>query len=299
MNHTYLQVQELSLAEESNLSKEELSLLKHSKLNYLQLEQVRLAIEEKMDFSLIKKMAKPWITSQEMEEIRHDTKLNIPIDFSQYKKKPNIPFLSIVGVVVGCGLFVAGWNYRIHHTQTPYLNLISEDVTIACGTTFEPMRYVQSYSEEVGELILPERFSSNSPDIKLLKYELQYGKQSLESYLRVHIVDEQPPTIQLTQEEIELNPNDTIHCKDYLLEARDDVDGDVMSRVSCHYTKDPSEIVYSVEDSSGNSTSTLITVHFLDENNEPPLLEEPEEPKVVYRTPTPTLDPEYTYQKIS
>lgn len=84
--------------------------------------------------------------------------------------------------------------------------------------------------------------------------------------VKVKVVDDVTPTLTLSTEEITINEDDEFSCKEYIVEAIDEIDGNLKENVICStYNKTLNEqfINYEVSDSSKNVTKNKIKLNII------------------------------------
>ena len=85
------------------------------------------------------------------------------------------------------------------------LTLTADQVNIEYGSSFSPMEYVQSYTQDSAvELILPDPLDTNALGKKELLYKLKNSKKVITKELEVNIIDDKIPKLILKQNEVKL-----------------------------------------------------------------------------------------------
>ena len=83
---TCLQQEEIEKGRKDGLSEEQIGLYARHEFNYLQMQEIRLALEAGKDSKLIQKVAVSWIPAREMHEIFADEENAIP-EIPEKKKR--------------------------------------------------------------------------------------------------------------------------------------------------------------------------------------------------------------------
>ena len=182
-------------------------------------------------------------------------------------------------------------------TDVPVLTLTSDEIRLACGMTFEPSAYVKEVQGEDAHLILPDSFTAKMPEERLVCYELETRDGTIQKLMRIRIIDETAPEITLSNDHIELLRVTKFSCLAYLVNAKDNVDGDLTDRVECSDAlgeENTQSVEYVVQDRSGNRTVKLLEVHYADgeeETEEPDKTPTVKPPAVMAATPDPVYVP--------
>ena len=291
---TFLQRSEIEKGRQEELSEEELKLFSRQEFNYLQMGVLRSALRSGLSKEQVRQIAKPWIASDEMEELINEMKEgkspSIP------KKPRSVPIL-IIGAVILSLLGIAVIVITRPKTDVPVLTLTSDEIRLACGMTFEPSAYVKEVQGEDAHLILPDSFTAKMPEERLVCYELETRDGTIQKLMRIRIIDETAPEITLSNDHIELLRVTKFSCLAYLVNAKDNVDGDLTDRVECCDAlgeENTQSVEYVLQDRSGNRTVKLLEVHYADgeeETEEPDKTPTVKPPAVMAATPDPVYVP--------
>ncbi len=289
---TFLQRSEIEKGRQDELSEEELKLFSRQEFNYLQMGVLRSALGSGLSPEQVRRIAKPWITSDEMEELVNEIKAgNSPV----IPKKPRtVPVLNLGAAVLSL-LGIAVILITRPKTDVPVLTLTADEIRLSCGMTFDPSAYVKECQGEYVHLILPESFLAEKPEERLVCYELQAGESTVRKLMRIIIVDETAPEITLSNDHIELLRVTKFSCHAFLMSAKDNVDGDLTDRVECSDElgeEETQSVEYIVQDRSGNRTVKRLEVHYADLNEE---TEEPEKVPAVQAAAVLAKTPEPAY----
>lgn len=254
-----LQMRELRLGLEHGLTEEQISVYKDPRIGYRQMNYNRIKIENANA-----------INEKADAELRKKRYLNVFIVFS------------IIAVVIG-GSY-AGWYFRDFlqaKFQKLELKLTSDTVTLGYGEAFNPLDYVESYTEEDGvELILPDPVNTEMIGEQTVVYKLKNPQKTVTAELKIMIADDEAPIIVLNAREATLvRTKDEFACRTYLSNAFDTVDGDLTDQVTCSdadISLDEQTVTYSVEDHSGNKSETGLLLHYKD-----PVIPETSDPVII------------------
>lgn len=259
--YTPLQKQELLAARNNDLSPQGLALLDDPRFNYRQMHIIRTLLEKQIAVELVRKIAKPWIKADEMEEL---------IEAFLKGEDPPIPgrplrwrpaAAGIAAILSAAVLSAAAFS----RPKEFGFDLSSEQVRLSCGMEFQPQSYVKDAYGENTELIMPEAFTAKDPGTRLVVYEMRCGGASMRKMLRIEIYDETPPEIRLIQNHAELLRVTKFSCLAYLDQAIDNVDGDLSGQVECSDAlseEETQKVLYTVKDRAGNTASAQLEIHF-------------------------------------
>ena len=259
---TLLQKEEVRLGREEELSEEAIALYADPHLNYLQMNRLRTALKEGMEPDVLRPAAKPWIPVWHMEELIEELKAgNTP-------EIPRRPFpvrrvLTAAAVI----LLVLPLPLLAEPEEDPVLELTAPEVKLACGMQFSPRSYVRNAEQYGNELILPDAFTADRPETRLVQYQLKGKGSEIKKNLRIRVVDETPPELKLNTEKTELLRETPFSCQSYVFSAVDAVDGDLKADVHCSNALQDQEtqtVEYTVTDRAGNTARIMLTVHFAD-----------------------------------
>ena len=259
---TLLQREEVRLGREEELSEEAIALYADPRLNYLQMNRLRTALREGMEPDVLRPAAKPWIPVWHMEELIEELKAgNTP-------EIPRRPFpVRRVLVIAAALLLVLPLPLLAEPEEEPVLELTAPEVRLACGMKFNPASYVRNAEQYGTELILPDAFTAERPETRLVQYQLKGKGGEIRKNLRIRFVDETAPDLKLTTEKTELLKETPFSCQSYVFSAVDAVDGDLKADVHCSdelQDQETQTVEYTVKDRAGNTARTMLTVHFAD-----------------------------------
>lgn len=207
-------------------------------------------------------------------------------------KKPWVIALTAVLLLVAAGLLI--WCNNVFEIQIQ-LGSASE-VSLEYGSQYIQPEAAGTFS---GSLLYPNGFSvpvtcegtvdtSKVGDYQLTYTANQWGYTESKS-MTVHVVDTQPPVIQLVSDPESF----TLPGREYWEEgfrAFDNYDGDITHRVI--RTQTDTEVVYTVTDSAGNQTQCRRTILYKDPD--PPVIVLKGEPSMTVRLGTKFQEPGYS-----
>lgn len=285
---TCLQQEEIEKGRKDGLSEEQIGLYARHEFNYLQMQEIRLALEAGKDSKLIQKAAVSWIPAREMHEIFADEENAIP-EIPE-KKKRKIPF-KMLAAIGSAGSLAILLGMGIPEKKELKLELTAKEMKIPCGETFHPEKYVQEVSEEA-ELILPEEMTAERPENRMAAYQAKWKNQEVQQILRVVFEDQKPPEISLKLKEVQSIRGAPFSCRLWLNRACDAVDGDLTDEVDCSdelSEEKEQEVIYSVSDHSGNRAEAVLKVNLIDLEEPSPAPEPTPVPTVKVPVQPPTM----------
>lgn len=272
MTYTFLQRRELELGKE-NLSAEAFALLKEPRLNYLQMRILRLAMEKGLSAVSAKQIARPELDVRTMEECCQLALEQKPFVIPLRKRHNRYVFLApLVGIVLF--LWIAA-----RETPDPLtLRLVQDQIRLPIGMRFEPESYVRRQDLPQGAvLLLPDAFTAVVPEMRLVAYEARRGQESVKQILKILIVDETKPELELSCFDTQRLSDKGIDWRSFIVKAYDAVDGDLRGFVSVEVVNEE-EVRYRVQDRAGNRAEATLQIRPVDcdeEKEEPPAAEKP------------------------
>lgn len=243
--------------------------------------EIRLGLLAGLDVSTY---AKEGIASEEMQHIREklliqkeeaddeatkEEKKQKQLERNERRAKVQLSFmksaLAFVPILVTLFLLSIiifyGSKFIDLFSNNLYINLITDEITLEVGETFNAESYIQEYSES--EDIVIELPSVNTTQIGIYQAEYLISNEyrTKRVTLTVNVVDTTAPTLTLTTDTVTITQGDSFVCALYY-EVGDNYDNNVS--VSCSPLEDnigEHEITITATDTSGNTTEiTLIVV---------------------------------------
>lgn len=242
-----MQMQEIRLGLEHGLTSDQMAVFMNPEISWEAMNHNRVKIE---NANVIDKRAKAKLHAQRLR--------NIFIA---------LLFVTLIGTAsVGAYLFR---QYQMLQNQDLNLVLVADEITLDYGAAFNPIDYVEDYTKEGGvELILPDAIDTHQIGKTEVLYKIKNRIKTETSVMTVNVVDQSSPDITLSTHEVTLTRGqDTFSGKSYLSSAEDNTDGDLTDNVTWN---DPDEslndqdVIYSVTDSSGNTGTAVLTLHYKD-----------------------------------
>ena len=264
LGFTGQRLREIEKGLRNGLTEEQVDRYAKTEFDNLQMREIREGLEEGLDDKLIDSYAIKESDALSMNHYRVNmahvtgvTELNRQEILKKKLKNTAIAFYILLGVVAAA---ISGYFLKdtIHDYLQPLdLQLVSEEITVPYGSSFSPMDYVGSYTQEDNvELILPDPISTEDLADKEVMYKLKNGHKVISKTMIVHVTDETAPVLSLTKYQDELvRGKDSFLWKNYIANASDNVDGDLEQAVTATDMDpdlDMQTITYSVTDSSGN-----------------------------------------------
>ena len=145
------------------------------------------------------------------------------------------------------------------------LELTTNEVIIEANQQVDVGQYVKSYSKTC-QLVLPVAPDTSGIGERLLEYKVSNGVKSITRKLKIIIKDNNPPSLILKGNSVSLDKGVSFHYKDYIQEALDDEDGNLIERVECDTTElninkeGRYYVTYKVADNFQNATTKRFMV---------------------------------------
>ena len=258
------------------LTTDQVDLYAKPEYDNMQMQEIRLGLEHGLTPDQMAVFMNPEISWEAMNHNREKIENANVID-KRAKAKLHAQWLRIMFIAlliitligtasVGAYLF---HQYQMLQNQNLTLILTADEVTLDYGAAFNPIDYVQDYTKEDGvELILPDVIDTHQIGKTEVLYKIKNRIKTETSVMTVNVVDQSSPDITLSTHEVTLTRGqDTFSGKSYLSSAEDNTDGDLTDNVTWN---DPDEslndqdVIYSVTDSSGNTGTAVLTLHYKD-----------------------------------
>lgn len=221
------QKHQLRLADNDHL---DLNYLKSPKYDWEQMREIRLCLAKGINPT---QLCNPEIPSEAMEHIRKELFENNAIYDKEHEevekkklKRLIITFITISLITVVCTL--AFWKretIRLFFIK-PKLELTSSEVKIGISKAPEInyMDYVKHYDKKY-QLILPEDKLDRMKTYNVT-YRIRDGVNTEKKYLVIHVTDDIAPTLELTQNEVEIEYGSSFNAASYIKTAKDNAKGD-------------------------------------------------------------------------
>lgn len=259
------QKNQLRMADEKGL---DLDMIKNPLYDWEQMREIALAMEYGLDPS---PLCDPTISSESMENIRIHLFENQGV-FENAKaevslKKTKIIAIILTVLIILClilSILYINKDYLLALCEDVELELSDDNITLSFGQEFHPMDYVKSYNKE-NKLILPATQEMNKLTDYEYIYEVDNGVKSIQKTLIVTVIDDQPPVIQLKQNDVTIIQGDDFDVLDYITDVSDNYDNLSLKDIHYEINGDVTQVgnftvLYSVADSSGNEASNTLNV---------------------------------------
>lgn len=263
VGYTAQQQYQLKLAQRQGL---DTTLLENPELTYQQMEVLRKALQEGID---IVGFCHPTTPIEEMKrqiELAEDNRHIIDIakqEYRQSKIKTLAILLSLILVVFTIGyLAYANREFLIAYFNAPKIQLTQHELTLKMSEPFHEMDYISTYDKSY-ELEISGIDALSTVGKHQVNYCQNNGVKEACAYLYVNVVDDVAPVLQLDCSKITINENDDFRASEHVLQAMDNVDGDLSKNVlwtNFDPFKETQEIVYTVKDQAGNTTSQKLLI---------------------------------------
>lgn len=170
---SFLQKEQVNLALEHGLGRRMTARFARPCYNFLQMEQIRLFLEKEPDPKKARLILKPRMSWQMMKSLREKQE-------SGEKRKISVLFLTVPAVLILLsGIFLL--------QERSDLVLTESECTLKRGVPFDAMKYVASWTNPKGRLILPVLCDTDEPGTHLAVYRLISGGREVIRTLRVKV----------------------------------------------------------------------------------------------------------------
>lgn len=264
---TFLQRQEMCLGRKAGLSPAQLHQLTGG-FNFLQMQEIRRALQAGIPETEVQRYAQPWISNSDMAEIFGCLQRHEPVQTVTApppRRRFRIPRIVLMPLLIIPACMAAAVHPQGAAIEP--LTLKMQEVTIPCGTVFDPSLYA-AVNDASGELILPPTFHAERPENRIALYQLNLNGKKYEKMLTIHVRDTEPPILTLTAGSTKWLLGLPFAWQDFIESASDEVDGDLTQQVQCLDALRPEigtqEIRYAVRDAAGNEAQAVLQVEVID-----------------------------------
>lgn len=204
-----------------------------------------------------KKITKP---IEEVEEI-----IKAEEALKKNKKKSLFKVFMIILIILCVGV-IGGFGY--YYLILPSIKLNgSKSIVVEYETPYEEKGYI---AKHFGKDITPKvKVKDNINPKKIGNYEVVYSVEnkglSKKVIRNVSIVDTKKPKMRIDSSDVYVCPGDE-YIKEQVT-ATDNYDGDISKNVNVDISKEKDKVVYSVKDSSGNTSSVTKKILYEDKEN--------------------------------
>ena len=258
-----------------------------TRFDNMQLRQIRLGLEQNIDVSAYARISMPY---EEMEKIRErllkelserdleaekERKLeqqNIKAEVSRKRLHNTLSFFRIIMILlfiaIGAGLIYGGKIVYDIWNEDLFIIFYKDEITLEYSSPFIPEKQIKDHSKGRNVMIIYPSFSTDQLGEYIITYQLSNGLKSIQADLKIKVVDTIKPVIVLKDDEITLTREvDEFVPQDYIIEMFDSCDSDPKLTVDeLDWELDEQEIVYTLTDSSGNSSETVLKVIIKDKS---------------------------------
>lgn len=269
------QKHQLRLADNDHL---DLDYLKNPKYDWEQMREIRLCLAKGINPA---QLCNPDIPSEAMEHIRKELFENNAVYDREHEevekkrlKRLIITFITLlIMTAVGTVAFWQKETIRLFFIK-PKLELTFSEMKIGISKAphINYMDYVKHYDKKY-QLILPED-KLDKMKTYTVTYRINDGVNTEKKYLVIHVTDDIAPTLELTQNEVEIEHGSSFNAASYIKTAKDNVKGDhlfhlvqinntVKNTTSGTYT-----VTYQLSDDTNNTTKKELHVKVLAKREE-------------------------------
>jgi len=206
------QLQEIRSGFMSGLTIQQVDLYAVPEFSSMQMREIRLGFEAGLSFDQVSSYAKPTMTEKDMETVRNriDEEAKIAPQRQAELHHKHLKNILIFVLIIAGGIGAAFAGLLLTGSLNAYmqpldLTLTADQVNIEYGSSFNPMEYVQSYTQDSKvELILPDPLDTNALGKNELLYKLKNSKKVVTKELEVNVIDSKAPKLILKQNEVKL-----------------------------------------------------------------------------------------------
>ena len=175
-----LQEEQVRLGYQNGLSRKQVKEYARVKYSWLQMQEIRLAIENETDPVQRKAMHDPHLCHEELCRMRSALERNEII-----RRKKDTAWAGVLAVLVMMtALFLAGAWKGLENRLT--LRLSGEILTLKEGEAFDPLLYVTGVSDDA-ELELPQNVLTDVPGRRVAVYKARRGNEEITRMLEIDI----------------------------------------------------------------------------------------------------------------
>lgn len=186
---SYMQKKEIRAGYENGLDAEDVSLYARSCFNFLQMEQIRLALQHGMGKKNKLKLLDAGLSAEQMkarrERIEHGELIHTGL-------KDRLFILTFSGLTV-LGLLLCCTMARLHND--PVLKLKTHEVNVMPGETVDPAVYIGNPDEIMDYLTIPPQFSADEPGSYVLVFAVEGPNRTYYEKMLVHVLSGKMKTV--------------------------------------------------------------------------------------------------------
>lgn len=269
------QKNQLRIADKHQL---DLNYMCNPKYDWEQMREIRLCLAKGINPT---QLCNPDIPSEAMEHIRKELFENNAIYDKEHEEVEKKKLKRLIITFITISLITVVYTLAFWKRETirlffvkPKLELISSEMKIGISKAphINYMDYVKSYDKKY-QLILPEDKLDKMKTYNVT-YRIKDGVNTEKKYLVIHVTDDIAPTLELTQNEVEIEYGSSFNAASYIKTAKDNVKGDhlfhlvqinntVKNTTSGIYT-----VTYQLSDDTNNITKRELHVKVLAKKEE-------------------------------
>ena len=267
-----LQLYQITLAIENGLTKDQIDIIANINFNWMQMEQIRLGIEQGMDVSVY---AHENIPADEMEHIREKYSINAGFDLKvkeetkllknqNRSKRIKIIVLILISILLISIILIGsivGWNKIELLFDDIDLRVNQTTISVDYGTSINILDYIE-FDERYPLDIIPDEIDTSHPGKINVVIQQSNGVITATKNMIINVNDHTAPVIELISYEIYYDA--WSGCKAMVKNAYDEIDGDLKNDVCCddnlEWIDGIAKVNYSVSDVVGNISSATLVV---------------------------------------
>ncbi len=181
MSFDLLQNEQIQLGYEHGLTQRQVKLYAKRKNNFLKMEQLRLACESGIAWRDCKRIARMCRSDTEMKQYRVQLEHHLPVRWKR-------PWKAIIVTSVLLCMISGRQYHQYYEKNAPFLTLSQQEISLMKGEVFQPLAYIESYSQNSGTLILPN-IDTEKTGSQIAVYTLETNRGTITELLQVNIVD--------------------------------------------------------------------------------------------------------------
>lgn len=191
-----LQREQIEYGKSSGLSEKAIKVYAKSKFNFLQMQEMRMALEEGIPIKEVKKRFKKNLSHDDMERLRKEIKELKKYEEPLDETKILIPYyVSAVVLVIMIMAFVVGSYFVINNKI--FLEVKSDMIEVEKNSYINPADYV-TYDKR--GVLQYNTIDTSDIGEEIIVYTLKKGDDSIVRYLGVNVVDKKEDMILFNDE---------------------------------------------------------------------------------------------------
>lgn len=243
----------------------------NTSFDYLQMEQIYEALKVGLDDNSLNMLCDPRIPYDSMKQMREQIfkQLGIYEKASEDVKRKKLMRYVAVSIVITVFIVLGSIIYINRemigsYFEDPQLILKEDRIRLGLSQHFVASDYIEKYDKKY-RLVLPEQKTFPEVGTYTVSYKLSNDVKTIEKDLIIDVYDDISPVIRLNSSNVVLDYGAGFDPQNYVDEVTDNVDGNLSDKLEYEGTADTSiagnyQIIYKVEDLSGNSTTAQLNV---------------------------------------